>query len=115
MIQNAFTDLLHTRIPSAFYENYRYDVSPVGDDRPVLLLHRPAARSLHSSPAPTASADYKINRAVPLLFGLVAISIARDRRHSAAAAASSSERVSRASAACSRFSSTSSASASATS
>ena len=44
---------------------------------PVLLLHRPASRPMEFRPERRnqESADYKINRAVPLLFGLMGLSI----------------------------------------
>jgi hypothetical protein len=74
--KNAFSRLLTTDDPESFYENYRYDVSPVNDNRPF-FFYTVQPRDLFAFLAgPTESADYKINRAVPLLFGLMGISLA---------------------------------------
>lgn len=70
-----FSELLQTRDPQAFYESYRYDVSPVSDDRPFFFYTVQPRDLLAFLQGPSGSADYKINRAVPLLFGLVAVSI----------------------------------------
>jgi hypothetical protein len=75
MIPNAFTELLTTSRPRDFYENYRYDVSPVDDNRPFFFYTVQPRDILNFLRGPTESADYKINRAVPLLFGLVAVSL----------------------------------------
>ena len=73
---NAFAQLLASPDPRAFWRSYRYDVSPVSDDRPF-FFYTVQPRDLWSfiTSANPASADYKINRAVPLLFALVAVSI----------------------------------------
>ncbi len=72
---NEFSTFLTTPDPASFLANYRYDLTPVGDDRPF-FFYTVQPRDLTAFLAgPTTSADYKINRAVPLLFGLVAISI----------------------------------------
>ena len=72
----AFAKLLLTHDPQAFYENYPFDVSPVSDDRPF-FFYTVQPRDLWTFLRNGASnaEDYKINRAVPVLFGLVAISI----------------------------------------
>jgi hypothetical protein len=72
----AFAQLLTSADPAAFWRDYRYDVSPVGDDRPF-FFYTVQPRDLwdfvrHAS---EASADYKVNIAVPLLFELAAVSI----------------------------------------
>ncbi len=74
---NSFTELLTTSDPESFYRNYQFDVRPVSDDRPF-FFYTVQPRDLWSffSSQERSSADYKINRAVPLLFGLMAISIA---------------------------------------
>jgi hypothetical protein len=74
---NPFSQLLTSPDPQAFWRDYRYDVSPVGDDRPF-FFYTVQPRDLWNfvTSANQASADYKINRAVPLLFALIAISIA---------------------------------------
>lgn len=73
---NPFGELVVSSNPTAFYAQYAYDVSPVGDDRPF-FFYTVQPRDLwdfflHGN---RATADYKINRAVPLLFGLMAISL----------------------------------------
>jgi hypothetical protein len=73
---SAFADYLRSPDPEAFYRDYRYDVSPVGDNRPFFFYTvQPRDLVDFLTAAYKDSADYKINRAVPLLFGLVAISI----------------------------------------
>jgi len=71
-----FRTLLETSSPSQFFENYQFDVRPVSDDRPF-FFYTVQARDLwqfvlHAS---RETADYKVNNALPVLFGLVAISI----------------------------------------
>lgn len=72
---NEFARLLNTSNPEQFYKDYRYDVSPVNDNRPFFFYTVQPRDLLNFLAGPTASADYKINRAVPLLFGLVGISL----------------------------------------
>jgi hypothetical protein len=74
--RNAFGALLASRDPHAFLREYPYDVSAVGDDRPF-FFYTVQPRDLWNfiASANRGSADYKINRAVPLLFGLMGISI----------------------------------------
>jgi len=76
-IPNPFTQLMHAADPEAFYRGYQYDISPVSDDRPF-FFYSVQPRDLWNFITTTqnASADYKINRAVPLLFGLMGVSIA---------------------------------------
>ncbi|HEV2687539.1 MAG TPA: hypothetical protein VGV35_03265 [Bryobacteraceae bacterium] len=74
---NEFSSLLRTSDSKKFWRDYEFDVSPVDDDRPFFfytvqpqdvwdfLLRR------QSGPA----ADVKINRALPLLFGLLGVSL----------------------------------------
>ena len=73
---NAFGQLLSSPNPVAFWNDYQYDVSPVGDDRPF-FFYTVQPRDLWNfvRNANQQSADYKINRAVPLLFGLMGLSI----------------------------------------
>ncbi len=72
----AFAELLGSYDPPAFWRGYRYDVSPVSDDRPF-FFYTVQPRDLWNfvRHANTESADYKVNRAVPLLFALVVVSI----------------------------------------
>ena len=64
------------RIRTSSGTHYQYDVSPVGDDRPF-FFYTVQPRDLWNfvRNANQQSADYKINRAVPLLFGLMGLSI----------------------------------------
>ena len=73
---NAFGELLHAANPAQFWKTYPFDVSPVGDDRPF-FFYTVQPRDLWDfvNNANQKSADYKINRAVPLLFGLMGLSI----------------------------------------
>ncbi len=73
---NPFGELLASTDPPAFWRNYRYDVSPVSDDRPF-FFYTVQPRDLWNfvMTASTESADYKVNRAIPLLFALVAVSV----------------------------------------
>jgi hypothetical protein len=74
---NAFGQILKSADPAAFSDSYPYDVKPVSDDRPF-FFYTVQPRDLwgYVAHANSASADYKINRAVPLLFGLIAVSLA---------------------------------------
>ncbi len=74
--KNPFGQLLTAPDPAAFWRDYPYDVSPVSDDRPF-FFYTVQARDLwqYMMTANRASADFKINRAVPLLFGLLAVSL----------------------------------------
>jgi hypothetical protein len=73
---SAFRELLLTTNPRKFFASYKFDVRPVTDDRPFFFYTvQPKDIWRFISSASRESADYKINRAVPLLFGLVAVSI----------------------------------------
>ncbi|HEX4228175.1 MAG TPA: hypothetical protein VHZ07_05865 [Bryobacteraceae bacterium] len=74
--QNAFRELLTAPDRNAFYASYPFNVRPVTDDRPF-FFYTVQARDLwnYFRHASDVSEDYKINSAVPLLFGLVALSI----------------------------------------
>jgi hypothetical protein len=72
---NPFTQLLTAPDPQAFYGSYQYDISPVDDNRPFFFYSVQPRDLWNFLMHPTGSADYKINRAVPLLFGLMGISI----------------------------------------
>jgi spermidine synthase len=74
-VKNEFGELLTTSNPEQFYRNYRYDVSPVSDNRPFFFYTVQPRDLISFLSNPSDSADYKINRAVPLLFGLMGISI----------------------------------------
>ena len=75
-LRNQFRDLLLSPNPAAYERNYPFDITPVTRQPPVLLLHRAAARpvGVHEGRRrrpPTA----RSTQAVPLLFGLMAISV----------------------------------------
>ena len=75
-VNNPFRELLTIRNPEDFFHSYPFDVRPVSDDKPF-FFYTVQARDLwqfvlHAS---HESADYKVNTALPVLFGLVAISI----------------------------------------
>jgi hypothetical protein len=72
---NAFGHFLLDSNPAQFEAGYPFNITPVGDDRPF-FFYTVQPRDIWSflTHAPKA-ADYKINRALPLLFELVAVSI----------------------------------------
>jgi hypothetical protein len=73
---NTFGDLILSRDPKAFEARYRYDVSAVNDNRPFFFYSvQPRDVWNFFRNASRFSADYKINRAVPLLFGLLVVSL----------------------------------------
>ncbi len=74
---SAFAGVLRSADPSRFLDQYPYDVSAVDDNRPFFFYTvQPRDLWTFLTSASTASADYKINRAVPLLFGVVGVSLA---------------------------------------
>jgi spermidine synthase len=75
-LDTPFRTLLTTENRTQFYDSYPFDVRPVSDDRPF-FFYTVQPRDLldfvlHSS---RAGEDYKINSALPVLFGLMGISI----------------------------------------
>jgi hypothetical protein len=75
-VSNPFADLLRSPRPREFQRNYRFDISPVSDNRPFFFYTvQPRDLWAFVTGADRANADYKINRAVPLIFGLMAISV----------------------------------------
>ncbi|HEV2201248.1 MAG TPA: hypothetical protein VGR73_15635 [Bryobacteraceae bacterium] len=76
-MHNEFAALLESPDPPAFLRDYRFDVSPVSDDRPFFFYTvQPRDVRTYLTSANRESADYKINRALPLLFELMAVSLA---------------------------------------
>jgi hypothetical protein len=75
--KNHFRDLLSADDPAKWQRDYIYDVSPVGDDRPF-FFYTVQPRDLWGflSNASDKTADYKVNKAVPLLFESLFLSIA---------------------------------------
>jgi hypothetical protein len=72
---NEFGALLRSPDPAAFWRNYRYNVTPVDDDRPFFFYTVQPRDILNFLQQGGLSADYKINRALPLLFEVVGISV----------------------------------------
>ena len=73
---SAFRDLLLAPDPDRFYATYEFDVRPVSDDRPFFFYTVQPRDLWHFlTSGSKESADYKINSALPLLFGLVGVSI----------------------------------------
>jgi hypothetical protein len=74
--KNAFSRLLLAPDPQQFQRDYEFDISPVSDNRPFFFYTvQPRDIWAFLTSANPDSADYKINRAVPLLFGLMGISL----------------------------------------
>jgi hypothetical protein len=75
---NPFTELLTAKNPAEYRRNYHYDISPVTDDRPFffysvqprdLWAFLPFRRKL------ATPADYKLNQAIPMLLGLIGLTV----------------------------------------
>jgi spermidine synthase len=77
-VRNPFHDLLRSANPEEYERNYRFDISPVSDNRPFFFYTVQPRDLWHFlKTASRESADYKaVNKAVPLLFGLMAVSLA---------------------------------------
>jgi MFS family permease len=75
-VRNQFYDLLHSPNPSDYERNYTFDITPVSDNRPF-FFYTVQPRDLWDflKNASRETADYKINKAVPLLFALLGISL----------------------------------------
>jgi len=75
-LPNPFTELLRTKDRKAFERDYEFDISAVSDNRPFFFYTvQPRDIWEFLRHASRLSADYKINRAVPLLFGLLLVSV----------------------------------------
>jgi hypothetical protein len=75
-VDNSFRQLLTTNDLNKFFDSYPFDVRPVSDDRPFFFYTvQPRDLWQFVMHASHATADYKVNNALPVLFGLVAISI----------------------------------------
>jgi hypothetical protein len=73
---NQFYDLLHSPNPEEYERKYMFDISPVSDNRPFFFYTvQPRDLLTFLATASKDSADYKINKAVPLLFRLMGISL----------------------------------------
>ncbi len=75
-VQTPFRQLLLSKNPDHFYDTYPFDVRPVSDNKPFFFYTVQAADTWRfMRNASRATEDYKINSALPVLFGLVAVSI----------------------------------------
>jgi len=75
-IPSQFTDLLRSSDPAAYQHNYQYNITPVGDNQPFFFYTvQPRDILAFVAGASRAAADFKINKAVPLLFALMAVSL----------------------------------------
>jgi hypothetical protein len=73
---NHFYDLLHSPDPAGWARGYIFDVTPVSDNRPFFFYTvQPRDLLAFARNASHNTADYKINKAVPLLFFLMALSL----------------------------------------
>ncbi|MBL8216803.1 MAG: hypothetical protein JNK87_39150 [Bryobacterales bacterium] len=73
---STFSEYLAAEDVQKFYDQYPYDITPVDDNKPFFFYTvQPRDVLKFLSSAGRDSADFKINRAVPVLFGLVGISI----------------------------------------
>jgi len=76
-VRNQFHDLLLSPNPAEYQRGYTFDITPVSDNRPF-FFYTVQPRDLWNfiRTASHDSADYKaVNKAVPLLFGLMAVSL----------------------------------------
>jgi len=73
--RNPFHDLLRSTDPAQFQSHYTFDISPVSDNRPF-FFYTVQPRDLWNFMkfASDKTADYKVNKAVPLLFALMGVS-----------------------------------------
>lgn len=73
---NPFRELLQHPNPAEYQASYEFDITPVTDNRPFFFYTvQPRDIWKFLTRQSRDSADYKINRAVPLLFGLMLISL----------------------------------------
>jgi hypothetical protein len=74
--RNPFQELLTTNDREGFYQRYEYDVTSVNDNRPFFFYTvQPRDVWTFLTQATKSSADYKINKAVPMLFSVLFVSL----------------------------------------
>jgi predicted membrane-bound spermidine synthase len=74
--KNEFAGLLYAADPREYQRAYRFDITPVTDNRPFFFYTvQPRDIRAFLTRESRDSADYKINRAVPLLFALLGVSL----------------------------------------
>jgi hypothetical protein len=75
-VRNPFRDLLRSADPSQYENAYTFDITPVSDNRPFFFYTvQPRDLWRFVKFASDRTADYKVNKAVPLLFALMAVSV----------------------------------------
>ncbi len=75
-VRNPFYDLLHTSDPAGYERDFVFDIRPVTDNRPFFFYTvQPRDLLTFVRTASHENADFKVNTAVPLLFGVTLISI----------------------------------------
>lgn len=75
-IPNPFTEMLLAPSPAEYQRNYEFDITPVSDNRPYFFYTvQPRDIWAFVTSASRDTADYKINRAVPLLFTVMGVSL----------------------------------------
>jgi hypothetical protein len=74
-LPNQFRDLLLSPNPTTYERNYTFDITPVSDDRPFFFYTVQPRDLWEFMKGGAETADRKINKAVPLLFGLMAVSL----------------------------------------
>ncbi len=73
---NPFGELLRSAHPADFAAGYTYDITPVSDDRPFFFFTvQPRDVFDIGSMLASTSMDYKVQKAVPLLFEVTGVSI----------------------------------------
>ncbi len=73
---SAFRNLLLAKDLDDFYDDYAFDVRPVSDNRPFFFYTvQPRDLLQFILHASRKTADYKVNSALPVLFGLIAVSL----------------------------------------
>jgi hypothetical protein len=75
-IPGPFTQFLRGSDPEAFERDYDYDITPVSDNRPF-FFYTVQLRDLWNfvKTASHDTADYKINKAVPMLYAITTVSL----------------------------------------
>ena len=75
-VRNPFHDLLRSANPDQYERSYTFDITPVSDNRPFFFYTvQPGDLWNFVKSASRQSADFKINKAVPVLFALMGVSV----------------------------------------
>jgi hypothetical protein len=74
--KNQFGEMLRSPNPDRYQRAYPFDITPVNDNRPFFFYTvQPRDLWAFLRTASHDTADYKVNKAVPLLFGVMAVSL----------------------------------------